>query len=77
MPGISKRGSMMLTQKCGVTERFSLNTTQTTPILAIAVVARPSRVRQVRAPVRLTSGVGMVADHRVGGMDVAAGDRRR
>ncbi len=36
MPGISKRGSQMFTQKCGVTERFSRNTTQTTPMLAMA-----------------------------------------
>ena len=36
MPGIAMVGSTMLTQKCGVTERLSLNTTQTTPMLAMA-----------------------------------------
>ena len=36
IPGISNRRSEMLIQKCGETDRFRRNTTQTTPILAIA-----------------------------------------
>ena len=36
MPGISISSSTMFTQKCGVTDFFSLKSTQTTPMLRIA-----------------------------------------
>ena len=36
MPGMSMLSSEMLTQKWGVTERLSLNTTQATPMLGMA-----------------------------------------
>src|ERR1700733_4641676 len=35
IPGIAMSGSLIFTQKCGLTERFSLKTKQQTPILTI------------------------------------------
>ena len=68
-PGIGTSGSAMLTQKCGVTERFSLNTRQITPMFliasycAFASAGRPGIMRDTRGvgTVEITASAGIVS----------------
>ena len=78
----------MFAQKCGVTDRFSQNRTQTTPILGIALCARVGQVRHERPQGRrhgADDGVGgeklalrrHAGDAAVHGLDGVTGASRR
>ena len=60
MPGISKRGSVMLTQKCGVTERLQAEHDADDADIADRVVARARRPPADPARGGRRSGVGTV-----------------